>query len=137
MYEAMDLLQFHIAEVENHVFFHTANLFNLVVDLIFYDTTNVSFSIDEEDEDGENGAGFRKWGRAKDGGWGPIVVIALAVTRDGLPARSWVLPGNTSDVETVKRVREDPRGWKLGRALYNVPRKLDTPPRWNSRSGPR
>jgi transposase len=32
--------------------------------------------------------------------------------------RSWVFPGNTSDVDTIKKVREDLRGWKLGRALF-------------------
>jgi len=32
--------------------------------------------------------------------------------------RSWVFPGNTSDVDTVKKVREDLRGWQLGRALF-------------------
>jgi transposase len=46
------------------------------------------------------------------------VVVALAVTRDGLPVRSWVLPGNTTDVSTVERVRADLRGWNLGRALF-------------------
>jgi transposase len=45
-------------------------------------------------------------------------VVALAVTRDGLPVRSWVFPGNTSDVDTIKKVRQDLRGWKLGRALF-------------------
>jgi hypothetical protein len=54
----------------------------------------------------------------QDGTWSPQIVVALAVTREGLPVRSWVFPGNTSDVETVKRVREDLRGWKLGRALF-------------------
>ena len=46
------------------------------------------------------------------------MVVALAVTRDGIPVRSWVLPGNTSDVSTVERVRTDLRGWNLGRALF-------------------
>ena len=118
MYEAMDLLHWNMAEVENAVFFHTANLFNLVVDVIFYDTTTASFSIDEEDEDTETGPGFRKYGHSKDGTWSPQIVVALAVTREGLPVRSWVFPGNTSDVDTVKKVREDLRGWKLGRALF-------------------
>jgi transposase len=45
-------------------------------------------------------------------------MVALAVTREGLPVRSWVFPGNTSDVETIRKVREDLRGWKLGRALF-------------------
>ena len=118
MYEAMDLLHWNAAEVENAVFFHMANLFNLVVDVIFYDTTTASFSIDEADEDTETGSGFRKYGHSKDGTWSPQIVVALAVTREGLPVRSWVFPGNTSDVDTVKKVREDLRGWKLGRALF-------------------
>ena len=118
MYEAMDLLHWNVREIEDAVFFHTANLFNLVVDIIFYDTTTASFSIDQEDEDTETGPGFRKYGHSKDGTWSPQIVVALAVTREGLPVRSWVFPGNTSDVETIKRVRDDLRGWKLGRALF-------------------
>ena len=118
MYEAMDILYGHMAKVEDAVFFHTANLFNLVVDLIFYDTTTASFSIDEEGEDTEDEPGLRKYGHSKSGTWSPQIVVALAVTREGLPVRSWVLPGNTSDVETLKKVREDLRGWKLGRALF-------------------
>jgi len=118
LYEAMDLLHENVAEVENAVFFHVANLFNLVVDVIFYDTTTASFSIDEEDEDTGDGTCFRKYGYSKEGTWSPQIVVALAVTREGLPVRSWVFPGNTSDVDTVKKVREDLRGWKLGRALF-------------------
>jgi len=45
-------------------------------------------------------------------------VVALAVTREGLPVRSWVFPGNTADITTVKRVKADLKGWKLGRALF-------------------
>ena len=120
MYDSMDFFQEHAEAVEKSVFFHTANLFNLEVDLIFYDTTTAAFAIDEEDEDEEeNGIeGLRKFGRPKEGGWSPQVVIALAVTREGLPVRCWVFPGNTSDFETIERVRKDLRGWKLGRALF-------------------
>lgn len=119
MYEAMDLLHAHIAEVEKNVFFHTANLFNLTVDLIFYDTTTASFHIDYED-DGErhSNATLRKFGHSKEGTWSPQVVVALAVTREGIPVRSWVLPGNTADVTTIDQVRTDLRGWNLGRALF-------------------
>jgi hypothetical protein len=51
MYEAMDLLHANIEEVEKAVFFNTANLFNLEVDLIFYDTTTASFHVDYEDDE--------------------------------------------------------------------------------------
>ncbi len=118
MYEAMDLFHKHSAAIEERVFFETADLFNLDVDVVFYDTTTASFSIDDEDEDGDDEEALRRFGRPKEGGWAPQVVIALAVTRDGLPVRSWVFPGNTSDVTTVKQVKADLKGWKLGRALF-------------------
>jgi transposase len=116
MYEAMDLLYEHAAELEKHVFFETANLFNLKVDLIFYDTTTASFFIDQEDDDAEGG--FRKFCPAKEGFWAPSVVVALAVTPEGLPVRSWVFPGNTADVTTIEKVKADLRDWQLGRALF-------------------
>lgn len=119
MYEAMDLLHAHAEQVEKTVFFQTADLFNLEVDLIFYDTTTASFSVDGEDEaDRHPNATLRKFGHGKEGFWAPQVVVALAVTREGIPVRSWVLPGNTADVSTVEMVRSDLRGWSLGRAMF-------------------
>jgi hypothetical protein len=120
MYEAMDLLHANIEEVEKTVFFNTANLFNLEVDLIFYDTTTASFHVDYEDDDTDpdSTTTLRKFGHTKEGNWAPQVVVALAVTRDGIPVRSWVLPGNTADVTTVTKVRSDLRGWNLGRAMF-------------------
>lgn len=118
MYAAMDLLHAHASTLEEAVFFETATLFNLEVDLIFYDTTTASFAIDQADQDQGDMPGLRKLGHSKEGTWTHQVVVALAVTRDGLPVRSWVLPGNTSDVTTIAKVREDLRGWKLGRALF-------------------
>jgi transposase len=117
MYEAMDLLYEHVEKIEKSVFFQTANLFNLKVDVIFYDTTTASFHIDQED-DPEGNATLRKFGHSKEGSWSPQVVVALAVTTDGIPVRSWVLPGNTADVSTIEKVRTDLRGWNLGRALF-------------------
>lgn len=120
MYDAMDVLHENIKHVERHIFSTTANLFNLDVDVIFYDTTTASFAIDEADPDDEETGeeGLRQLGHGKEGTWTPQVVIALAVTRDGLPVRSWVFPGNTADVTTVERVKADLKDWKLGRALF-------------------
>lgn len=120
MYDAMDVLHDNIEHVERHIFSTTANLFNLDVDVIFYDTTTASFAIDEADPDDEESGdeGLRQLGHSKEGTWTPQVVIALAVTRDGLPVRSWVFPGNTADVTTVERVKADLKDWNLGRALF-------------------
>jgi len=35
-----------------------------------------------------------------------------------MPVRHWVFPGNTVDVTTVKKVKEDLRGWKLSRCVF-------------------
>jgi transposase len=118
LYEAMDMLYAHAAEVEKTVFFHTANLFNLEVDLIFYDTTTASFTTDYEDDPEDTDVSLRQFGHSKEGTWSTQVVVALAVTREGIPVRSWVLPGNTTDVNTVEKVRADLRGWNLGRAMF-------------------
>lgn len=119
MYEAMDLLHEYAEDVERAVFMEVADLFNLDVDLIFYDTTTASFHIDYEDNpDEDSNATIRQFGKGKEGFWAPQVVIALAVTREGIPVRSWVFPGNTADVTTVEKIRSDLRGWKLGRALF-------------------
>ena len=131
MYEAMDLLQAHSERVEEAIFFQTASLLDLEVDLVFYDTTTVTFSVDTGDEDWEDNDPencedspedtpdtLRQYGRPKDGSWSVEMVVALAITREGLPVRSWVFPGNTADMATVSKVKRDLKGWKLGRALF-------------------
>jgi hypothetical protein len=124
LYRAMDFLEEHKAEVEKAVYFKMADLMNADVDLIFYDTTSLHFEIDEEDDrevvhDERAYAPLRKRGHSKNGrGDAPQIVVGLAVTRDGLPVRSWVFAGNTADVTTVEQVKQDLRGWRLGRCLF-------------------
>jgi hypothetical protein len=50
----------------------------------------------------------------------PQVVIGLAVTREGIPVRCWVWPGNTNDQTVVSEIKSDLGGWRLGRAIYVV-----------------
>jgi Transposase DDE domain len=124
LYGALDFLETHSAEIEREVFFRTADLFRADVDLIFWDTTSVYFEVDDEDEDAQTRRGrtlppLRKRGHSKDRRDGdPQIVVGLALTREGLPVRTWVFPGNTVDVTTVARVKDDLRGWKLGRAIF-------------------
>ena len=49
--DRLDLLATHSSEVEEAIFFQTASLLDLAVDVVFYDTTTVSFSIDASDEE--------------------------------------------------------------------------------------
>src|SRR5215510_5388351 len=100
---------------------------------LFYDTTSLHFAIDEIDQgdgnedlvEGSLAAGARvykaprKRGMSKNGrSDAPQIVMGLAVTRDGLPVRHWVFPGNTVDVTTVAQVKDDLRGWKLSRGVF-------------------
>lgn len=124
LYGAMDLLEANKTEVEEALYFKMADLMNADVDVIFYDTTSLHFEVDEEDERersrfGEKYEPLRKRGHSKNGrGDAPQIVVGLAVTRDGLPVRSWVFTGETNDVTTVEKVKQDLRGWKLGRCIF-------------------
>jgi len=121
-YRAMDLLVAADTEakVQEAVFFAAANLLNLEVDLLFFDTTSTYFERDSE----ESGPGaFRVYGHSKDHrGDLPQVVIGLAVTREGIPVRCWCWPGNTNDMTVIKQVKDDLRGWRLGRVVTVVDR---------------
>ena len=133
LYRAMDFLEANKEEIERAIFFRVSDLLSLEVDLIFYDTTSLHFEIDAEDagvgeEDtvrGSRAAGAKKYvaprkrGYSKNGrGDAPQIVVGLAVTRDGLPVRHWVFPGNTVDVKTVQQFKADLRGWSLGRCVF-------------------
>jgi hypothetical protein len=124
LYRALDVLAEHGDAVEQAVFWRAADLFRLDVDLVFYDATTAWFETDEEDVAGHEWRGLtfeplRRRGHSKEGRDNdPQVVIALAVTRDGVPVRSWVFPGATPDVTTVRTIKDDLRAMRLGRVLF-------------------
>ncbi len=131
LYRAMDFLLACSERVQESVFFSVAHLLNLEVDVIFFDTTSTYFEVDvdetsddEEDQAGEPAAGegrLRRLGHSKDHRPDlPQVVIGLAVTREGIPVRVWVWPGNANDQTLVEQVKADLAGWRLGRAIYVV-----------------
>ena len=125
-YRAMDLLVDADTEgkVQEAVFFACADLLNLEVDLLFFDTTSTYFERDEPDGAGEHGeAAFRAYGHSKDHLPDlPQVIIGLAVTREAIPVRVWVWPGNTNDMSVLQEVKDDMRGWRLGRVVTVVDR---------------
>ena len=130
LYRAMDFLLACSERVQESVFFSVASLLNLEVDVVFFDTTSTYFEIDvedpldDEDDVEQAGAGegsLRRLGHSKDHRPDlPQVVIGLAVTREGIPVRCWVWPGNTNDQSVVAEVKRDLTGWRLGRAIYVV-----------------
>jgi hypothetical protein len=141
-YRAMDWLIEVAPELSRTVYDNVADLLNLEVDLLFFDTTSTYFELDEPDEpvgrdkhgaltdnsdnSGHNNdqdmakpAGFRTYGKSKDSRPDlPQVVIGMAVTRDGIPVRCWCWPGNTSDSALIRQVKDDMRDWSLGRVVW-------------------
>jgi hypothetical protein len=111
--------------VQEAVFFAVADLLNLEVDLLFFDTTSTYFERDTEEAPSEDrpDGGLRRYGHSKDSRPDlPQIVIGLAVTREGIPVRCWVWPGNTADVTVLPEVKDDLRGWRLGRVVTVVDR---------------
>jgi hypothetical protein len=131
-YRAMDFLLKALPEIASEIFGSVAHLLNLDLDIIFVDTTSTYWELDGADEladlqetvddDGitrpvENGA--RAFGHSKDHRTDlPQVVIAMAVTRDGIPVRCWTFPGNTADTSIIRTVKDDLAGWNLHRMVW-------------------
>ena len=143
-YAAMDFLAGALPEIAEGIFATTANLLNLVCDVIFVDTSSTYFEIDAADEEvelaralddgqaaaaaaaaGEEGSGpseqaTRRFSRhSKDKRPDqPQVVIGMAVTREGIPVRCWTFPGNSSDQLIMRTIRDDLAGWRLNRVVW-------------------
>ena len=133
LYRAMDFLEANKEAIEKALYFRMADLLNLEVEIVFYDTTSLHFEVDEADRGfGERDAvhgslaagrktyrALRKRGYSKNGRFNaPQIVVGLAVTRDGFPVRHWIFAGHTVDVTTVERVKKDLRGWQLSRCVF-------------------
>lgn len=121
-YRAMDLLVQADAQakVQEAVFFAVADLLNLEVDVLLFDTTSTYFERDTEEE-GDHA--FRRYGHSKDHrGDLPQIVIGLAVTKEGIPVRCWCWPGHTNDQTVLPEVKDAMRDWRLGRVVTVIDR---------------
>jgi hypothetical protein len=132
-YRSMDFLLDALDEIAAEVFSSVAHLLNLDLDIVFVDTTSTYWEVDVPDElaealrdevDDDQTASpaesaTRAFGHSKDHRTDlPQVVIAMAVTRDGIPIRCWTFPGNQADTAIIRRVKDDLTGWNLNRMVW-------------------
>ena len=134
-YRAMDWLLQVEPTLARSVYDSVADLYNLEVDLLFFDTTSTHFQVEEPDipvprdvtgqrvdapaDDADHTGAFRTWGKSKDHRDDlPQVVIGMAVTRTGIPVRVWSWPGNTTDTALIRQVKTDLRDWTLGKVVW-------------------
>lgn len=114
LYRAMDFLHEVNEKLEYKIFDKLCHLFNMEVDLLYFDTTSSYYEIEEPEDEHD----LRQFGYSKDKRPDrPQVVIGLAVTREGIPIRSWTWPGNQDDMSLIEEVKDDLRGWNLGRVI--------------------
>jgi len=131
-YAGMDFLLQSLEEIAGEIFASVAHLLNLDLDIVFVDTTSTYWEVDGADDladlqdrvDDDGVArpvevGTRAFGHSKDFRTDlPQVVIAMAVTRDGVPVRCWTFPGNTADTSIIRTVKDDLAGWNLRRLVW-------------------
>jgi hypothetical protein len=131
-YAAMDFLLGALEEIAAEIFWSVAHLLDLDVDIVFVDTTSTYWELEiaaglaeAADRDGDDEdrlpeeEGDRRLGHSKDHRDDlPQVVIAMAVTRDGIPVRCWTFPGNTADQKIIRKVKDDLGGWNLRRLVW-------------------
>jgi DDE family transposase len=132
-YRAMDFLLDALGEIAGEVFDSVATLLNLDLDIVFVDTTSTYWEVDGADDladlaepvvddDGTTRPverASREFGHSKDHRTDlPQVVIAMAVTRDGVPVRCWTFPGNENDQRIIRTVKADLAGWNLHRMVW-------------------
>jgi hypothetical protein len=115
LYRAMDFLHGAMPELQEHLYFQVTDLLSADVSVLFYDTTSVSFYLEEADPEGE----LRRHGYSKKKRPDlPQIVVGLAINRDGIPVRHWIYPGNRIDVTTVEEVTRDLLGLRPRRFLF-------------------
>ena len=156
-YAAMDFLLDALGELATGIFDRTANLLNLSCDVIFVDTSSTYWEVDVANEEIElsraseaakekeaeaagnevpavpGEAALRQFSKhSKDHRSDlPQVVIAMAVTSEGIPIRCWTFPGRTSDQLVIRRIKDDLGSWMLT-ASSGYP----TPASTRERTGP-
>ena len=137
-YRAMDVFLAMLGELQEAVFFSVANLLNLEVDILFFDTSSTYWETGGADEalvddDGDEDRGddaaravegaWRTYGHSKDHRPDlPQIVIGMAVTREGIPVRVWTFGGDTSDQVLIRTVKDDLADWQLNRVIWALDR---------------
>ena len=100
IYRSLDILADSKEEIEKQIFDTNRNLFNLSVDIVFYDVTTFSFSSVIPD-------GLKDFGFSKAGKPGKVqVVMGLLIDSYGRPVGYDIFPGNTFDGKTLPAALE-------------------------------
>lgn len=99
IYKLMDRMNDSVIDqIKSTIYHHTSSqlaLYNEPLDVLFYDLTTLSFETGTQDE-------YRDFGFSKDGKHHHVqIVLAVIVTKDGLPVDYTMFPGNCYEGHTL------------------------------------
>jgi transposase len=100
LYRSLDLLAENKECIEDYVFEKNRSLFNLNVDVVFYDVT--TFHFESVRDDGFRDLVFSKANKINE----VQIVLGLLVDSEGRPIGYELFPGNTLDSKTLERSLE-------------------------------
>lgn len=123
IYRMMDKLFTRIEAVNQCAIIDAKKLFDDKIDLVLFDVTNLYFESFEEDP-------LRSFGYSKDQKFHQTqVVLAMGVTRDGMPIGYKLFPGNTAETKTLVACLDE---WKkhitIGRVVFVADRGMFNAP---------
>jgi len=109
IYRMMDFMDDDVIErIQHKAYSYTKQLIGEELDVVFYDVTTLYFESFKEE-------GLMQHGYSKDGKFNQAqVILALLVTRQGLPVGYQVFPGNTFEGDTLEHAI------KLIKEKYNI-----------------
>jgi transposase len=100
-YKALDFLADHKEKIEVQLFSRIRSLFNMELDLVFWDTTSTYF-------EGSGPEELAKYGFSKDKRPDRLqIVIGLLMTKEGIPVAHQIFPGSTNDTKTFTSIVDD------------------------------
>jgi len=96
LYRSLDLLSESKEILEEEIFYQNRNLFNMQVDVVFYDVTTFAFESVRKDS-------LRDFGFSKDAKFKEVqVVMGLLIDREGRPIGYELFSGNTFEGKTLE-----------------------------------
>lgn len=121
IYRCLDVLAKEKENIEEKLFEQHRDLFNMEVDVVFYDLTTIHFESNKADE-------LRDFGFSKAGKFNEVqVVLGLLIDKEGRPIGYELFEGDMSEISTVVKVLQSLQNrFKIGKLIFVADRGLNS-----------